>query len=110
MAAAGARRRADLEPSVQLARVAGGDLLDDLLLEREEPLCASVEDASGLGGLDAPARPIEQPLPEALLERADLEAHRRLRDPELVGGLGEAPSLDNCAERRELLRVHNNNL
>src|SRR5205085_2290834 len=99
--AAGARGRADLEPPVQLARVARGDLLDDLLLEREQPLRAAVEDEPGLGGLDAPSRAVEQPLSEPLLERADLQAHRRLRDAEPFGRLREALPLDNGAEGRE---------
>ena len=81
-----------------------------LLLEREQPLRAAVEPHPGLGRLDPAPGAVEQLLPEPLLERPDLQAHRRLRDAELLSRLGEAPALDDSAECRELLRVHNDNL
>ncbi len=49
-------------------------------------------------------------MPEPLLERADLEAHGRLRDAELLRRLGEAPPLDHGAERRQLPRIHKESL
>src|SRR5205085_12393287 len=55
---------------------------------------------------DAPAGAVEEPLSEPLLEGPDLEAHRRLRDPEPRRRLREAPALDDRAERCELSRVH----
>ena len=47
---------------------------------------------------------------EPFLEGSNLEAHRRLGDPEAVSGLGEAPSLHHCAERCELPCVHKRSL
>ena len=47
---------------------------------------------------------------ETLLERADLQADCRLRDSELIRGLGEAPALDDCTKGGELLRIHKNTL
>ncbi len=103
-------RTADLEPSGQLALGVVAHLLEDLLLERKQPLRPAIEPHPRLGRLNTPPGAVEQLLPESLLERADLQAHRRLRDTELVSGLGEAPPLDDRAERRELLRIHNDNL
>src|SRR5207248_3865698 len=70
----------------------------------------AVEQQARLGRLDAPAGAVEEPLPEPLLERANLEAHRRLRDAEPLGRLREAPALDDRAEGRELPRVHKDTL
>ena len=70
------------------------------LLKALQPLRAPVEPASRLGGLDAPAGAIEELQAEPLLERADLEADRGLRHPELLGRLREAPPVDDGAERR----------
>ena len=86
------------------------EIREQLLLQGEEPLRASIEPEAGLRRLDAPAGTVEQPLADALLERPDLEADRRLRDSELIGGLREASALDHRAEGSELLRVHKNTL
>src|SRR4249919_660171 len=75
-------RAADLEPAGELAFGVVSELLQHLLFEREQPLRAAIEPHPGLGRLNAPPGAIEQLLPEPLLERADLQAHRRLRDPE----------------------------
>ena len=83
---------------------------EHLLLEREQPLRADVEPHPGLGGLDAPPRAVEQLRPEPLLERAHLEADRRLRDAEPLGRLRERSALDDGAERCELARVHEQTL
>jgi hypothetical protein len=69
-------------------------------------LGAPVEALAGLGGLDAAAGAVEQPLSEALLERANLEADGRLRDAELLGRLREAPAVDNRTECGQLASVH----
>ena len=82
------------------------DLGDDLLLEREQSLGAAVEPHARLGRLDPPARAVEELRAEPLLERPDLQADRRLGDPEPLRGLGEAAPLDDGAERGELARVH----
>ena len=102
--------RADLEPPGQLALDLLAQLGEELLLEREQALCAPVEPAARIGRLDAPPGAVEQLQAEPLLERPDLEAHRRLGDAELLGGLGEAPPLDDDAERCKLARVHKQSL
>src|SRR5688572_10020830 len=90
---AGACRGADLDRSAQLALRAGRHFLEQLLFEQQQALCAAIEQQAGFGGLDAAARAIEQPLAEPLLERGDLQADRRLREPEVLGGPREALAL-----------------
>ena len=91
---------ADRERAAELARLALGELLDQLLLELEHPLRAAVEREPGLGRLDAAAGAVEQLLSEPLLERAHLQADRGLRDAEALGRLREALELDDGAEGR----------
>ena len=109
-APAGPRGGSDLESALQLALGLLSELREQLLLEREKPLRASIEAEAGLGRLDAPTGAVEQLLAEALLERPDLQADRGLRHAELVGGLREAAALDHGAEGYELPRVHKGNL
>src|SRR2546430_1321371 len=104
--AARAGRGADLEAAGKRTLGDGGDLLDELLLEREQLLRAAIEEHPGLGGLDAPSGPVEEPLAEPLLERPDLEAHRGLGDAEARRRLREAPALDDRAESCKLPRIH----
>ncbi len=104
--AARAGRGADLEDAGQLAGRALVEVGEDLVLEREQPLRRSVELEAGLGRLDAAAGAVEELRPEPLLERAHLEAHRRLRHAEALRGLGERLPLDDLAERLQLPRVH----
>ena len=67
----GAGGGADLErPAQRLVRL--GDLVEQLLLEREHPLRAAVEPQPGLGRLDPAAGAVEELRPEPLLERAHL--------------------------------------
>ena len=82
------------------------DVGEHLLLEREQSLRADVEPHPGLGRLDAPARAVEQLRPEPLLERAHLQADRRLRHAEPLGGLRERAPLDDGAEGCKLTGVH----
>ncbi len=98
------RRGAELQRSRDLAFLV--ELLEQVLLRREQALRGRVEPEPRLGRLDASARTVEQLPPEPLLERADLEADRRLRDAEPLGRLGEALPLHDRAERRELTRIH----
>ena len=77
------------ELAVQRPLGLAGDVLEQLSLLREQPLRAPVEAPPGLGRLDAAARAVEELLPKPLLERADLEADRRLGDPEPLSGLGK---------------------
>ena len=69
----------DRELAAERALGLTGDLLEELPLEREQPLGAAIETVSGLGGLHPPPGAVEQLLADALLERANLLAHRRLR-------------------------------
>ena len=80
---AGAGGGADRERALQRAAL-GGDLVEQLLFEREHPLGAAVEAQARLGRLDAPAGAVEERLAEALLERTHLEADRGLRHAELL--------------------------
>ena len=66
---------ADLERAAE-RRIGLGELVEQLLLEREHPLRAAVEAQPGLGRLDPAAGPVEQLRPEPLLERAHLLARR----------------------------------
>jgi len=52
-----------------------------------------------------PARPDEQPLLERVLERPDLAAHRRLREPQLLGRTGDAAFAGNGPEVEEVVIV-----
>src|SRR5207253_3090310 len=79
---------------------------EQLLLLCEQPLCASVQPLTRLGRLDPAPGAIEQLAPEALLERPDLQADRRLGHSELLRRLREAPPLDDGAESSELPRIH----
>ena len=101
---------ADLEPALELALCFLAELREQLLLQPEEPLRASVEPEPGFGRLHPTTRTVEEPLADPLLERADLQADCRLRDAELVRGLREAPALDDCTKGGELLRIHKNTL
>ena len=107
-------RRPGRRTKPKLARDLGarlvGDLVDELLLECEQALGASVEPESGLGRLDPPARAIEELRAEPLLERPDLEGDGRLGDPEPLRRLREALPLDHGAERSKLARVHKDSL
>ena len=57
---AGARRRAELERPGELAATAAGDVVDKLLLERQQPLRRRVQPQSRLRRLDSPSRAVEQ--------------------------------------------------
>jgi lipopolysaccharide/colanic/teichoic acid biosynthesis glycosyltransferase len=109
-AAAGPRRRAELEHAADRPLVIGLELLEQLLLELQEPLRGGVEPEPGLGRLHPAARPVEQLPAQALLKRADLQADGGLGDAEPLGSLREALALDDGAECGELTRVHKRSL
>ena len=88
--------------------VLGRDHLEELLLEREQPLRALVEAEAGLGGHDAAARAVEKLSADPLLERADLLADRWLRDAEPCCRLRS--SRPPPRKRPELPRVHRTSL
>ena len=98
--------RADGELAGELAVALRVDLLEQLLLELKQALGAAIQATTGLGRLDPPARPVDELAPETLLERADLQRDRRLRDAEPLGRLREAAQLDDRAECRKLACVH----
>src|SRR6185437_10544197 len=87
---AGPGRGADRERAAQSAGLLAGEILVELVFELEHALGIAVEDEAGLGRLHAPPGAVEQPPSETLLERADLQADRRLRYTEPLGRLGEA--------------------
>jgi hypothetical protein len=97
--AARAGRSAKLERAGDRAFVIGVELLEQVLLGGEDTLSRCVEASPGLGRLDPATGTVEELPPEALLERADLQADRRLGDPEPLGRLPEALPLDHGAER-----------
>ena len=68
-----ARGGSELELAAELALTLAGELVEQLLLEREQALCAAVEAQAGLGRLDATARAVEELRAEPLLERPHLE-------------------------------------
>ena len=65
-----------------------------------------IEALPRLGRLDPAPGAVEQLRPEPLLERANLEADGRLRDPEPLRRLREALAVDDLAEGGELSRIH----
>src|SRR5712691_11483517 len=97
--AARARRSAELERARDRPFVVGVELLEQVLLGGEQALSRCVEASPGLGRLDPATGAVEELPPEALLERADLQADGRLSDAEPLGRLGEALPLDHGAER-----------
>ena len=104
--AAGTGRGAELQLAGELALALARELVEQLLLEAEQPLRAAVEAQAGLGRLDAASRAVEQLRAEPLLERAHLQRDGGLRDSEPLGRLREAAALDDGAEGCELTRVH----
>ena len=105
-----AGRGTDLQLARELALALAGDLVEDLPLQREQPLGAAVEPQPGLGRLDAAAGAVEQLRPEPLLERPHLQRDGRLGDTETLGRLREAAPLDDGAEGGQLACVHKQTL
>ncbi len=108
--AAGPGGSPELERSGQVTFALAGHLLEQLLLQREQLLRGRVETEPCLRRLDAPSGAVKELGPEALLERANLQADSRLRHAEPLGRLREALSLQNGAERCKLTRVHKHSL
>ena len=101
-----AGRGADGQQSGKVAVTLRGDLVEHLLLEREQPLRAAEQARARFGRLDAATGAIEELGAEALLERPHLERDGRLGDAELLGGLRERAPFDHGAERSQLARIH----
>ena len=102
----GAGGGAELQLAGELALALARELVQQLLLEGEQPLRAAIEPQAGLGRLDAASGAVEELRAEPLLERAHLQRDGRLGDSEPLCGLREAAALDDGAERRKLTRVH----
>ena len=100
------RRGADRDLAGELPLALAGHLVDELLLEGQQPLRASVEAETRLRRLDPAAGAVEQLGAEPLLERPHLQRHGRLRDAEALRRLREALALDDGAECGELARIH----
>ena len=83
----GAGRGTELELAPELALALTGELVEELLFQREQPLRAPVEPQSCLGRLDSTAGAVEELCAEPLLERADLQRDGGLRDAEPLGRL-----------------------
>jgi lipopolysaccharide/colanic/teichoic acid biosynthesis glycosyltransferase len=105
-----ARGRADRERPLKLAAGLLLELGKQLSLELKEALGSAIEPEAGFRRLDTATRSVEELSAQALLERPNLEAHRRLRHTETLRGLREAPALDDLAERGELPRIHKESL
>jgi hypothetical protein len=101
-----ARRGPERERAGERALAERRHVLEELRLELEHPLCAPVEALPGFGRLDPSPGSVEKFLPEPFLEPAHLEADSRLRHAEPLRRLGEAPPVDDGAERSQLPRVH----
>jgi lipopolysaccharide/colanic/teichoic acid biosynthesis glycosyltransferase len=109
-APAGPGRRAELERATDRPLVIGLELLEQLLLELQQPLRRGIEPEPRLRRLDTATRTVEQLPAQTLLEGANLQADGRLRDTEPLSGLREALALDDGAECGELTRVHKRSL
>ena len=82
-----AGRGPDREPTAQLRFRLGLEIGEQLLLGGEHALGTPIEPPTRFGGLDPPARAVEQLPAEALLQATHLLADRRLRHTEPLGGL-----------------------
>jgi lipopolysaccharide/colanic/teichoic acid biosynthesis glycosyltransferase len=104
-----AGRGAELERSGQTSLVAG-HVAQELLLEREQALGRGVQARPCFGRFDPATRTVEELRPDALFERPDLEANRRLGDTQPFRGLGEALAIDDRTKCGELAGVHKHSL
>ncbi len=102
----GSRRGADRELTAERPARLGSDLVEELLLERQQALGAAVQAPTRLRRLDPSSGAVEQLRAEPLLERSHLQRDGGLRDTQPLGGLREAAALDDRAERGELTGVH----
>ena len=80
----------DAEP-----RVPGGRLGDEVAGRGEDLPGLGQDVHPGRGRGDRPARAVQQPDPENLLESHQVARHRRLRDAEFDRGVGEGSGVDD---------------
>jgi hypothetical protein len=101
------QRRGDPEPDgfafVSFARRHFFPGFFDQLQDRER---AGVQQAAGLGRLDATRMADKQRDAQVLLDLADLHAERGLRDVKLIGGARHVAGLHHTHEVSELAQVH----
>ena len=72
----------------------------------EDVMGGAVEELALLGQDQAAGVAVEQRHLEVLLERADLAADRRLRQAQIMAGMGEAAGLGDRVEDPELVPIH----
>src|SRR5262249_21779040 len=104
------RRCPDREHTDDVAVGAQLHLVEQLLLELDETLSATIETLTGLGRHDPPAGAVEQLAAEPLFQRPHLERDGWLRDTETLRREREASQLDDGAERCQLPRIHEQSL
>ena len=94
----------DAEHAGRLVLVLGELGLDRLQLDQH--VMGGAEQHLALLGQHQPACvAVEQRHADVLLERADLPRDRRLRQPQLLGGVGERASLRRCVKHAKLIPV-----
>jgi hypothetical protein len=81
------------------------DGVEQLSAEREDVVRISVDDATDLGEHERPPLTPEEMLPEHVLQRADLRADGRLREPQLIGGAAHAALAGGEPEVEEVVIV-----
>jgi hypothetical protein len=72
----------------------------------EHVMRGAVENLALLGEDEAPGMAVEQRHLEVLLERADLTADCRLRQAEVMAGMGEAAGIGHRVKNSELVPIH----
>ena len=99
--------RGDPEPDgFALFTLAGRHLLPGFLDRLEDRERAGVQQAAGLGRLDAAGMADKQRDTQNLLDLADLHPERGLRDVKLLGGARHVAGLHHAHEVSELAQVH----
>src|SRR4051812_24211152 len=79
--------------------------VEKLAAEAEDLVRVSVDDPSHFGGLEGAALPLEELFAQRLLQRADLRAERRMREPKLFRGPGDSAFANGCPEVQEVVVV-----
>jgi hypothetical protein len=94
----------DAEPGM-----AGGGFGDEVACRGEDLPRLGQHVHAGRGRGDGPAGAVQQPDPENLLEGHQVARHRRLRDAELDGGVGERSRVDDRGQAAQVpqLQIHN---
>ena len=72
----------------------------------EDVMGGAVENLALLGENETPGMAVEQRHLEVLLERADLAADRRLRQAQIMAGMGEAAGIGHRVKDSELVPIH----